>query len=966
MMDDGKTQSNIKNDGLDRSSHLDRYLDLSGALSWYEARKRLMTVLENYMTEPFHPTEKNHNMDNPYGRSMDNTDFKMKAKKLCIWGLQSDLDIILGSVLLSFVLLILSAQASDLSAERIVASILLVLTSLTSVCINFRWKNISSRDMESKKRRIIANFLLEMRNTVKNDRLETNRQSSDGYHDKSTAKITLNGTSLSDVYTVYRLPSMTKIQTNDKNNAMNEDNKGGEWHRVPSLLLVEGDYIALQIGDIAPASCEAIHDTKNNRQMRRFSESSAPAKRKSKRLIIQAHEKVPSTLHLNAKGGFANLPPGRSRLPNKSKVLMQATGNIQVFQLKGTPINEFLHTAPSPQKKTQIGRQLTSVRMALFCFSTLMFFFSACILLIREGSKLLKNHQLLSIIILAALGVLPVTTPICTLLIEVFGTSKILMTVHHHAVRVKKNTTNNGDTTLSISNDNYMQESFLFCKYVLSTILSRLGFHTWKRNISRGKALVETPPASLHIFERLGVVNALALVDDELACEPFSTPERLLLPTGAGAFKLLDLYPYYGDDDYSTDQELVGENEFDSGTNTRTNFLFHRRKRRRRRKRTFSSLEDSSLTTNDQNRWKGPGSNSNSDDSDSEFSHSHQSISSRRVSMFKRGHDFITENWKKNTFKKKDNIGEYSNLCEVTKVQFEDPSWWQHLPSLKCIGLACLLMENNLEDGVNEFYHSSSNKMKHAENESDSTVSEISQKNAIKQNVGNNLQTVSNTENVRVRSAVDIAELHLVHHICQINKRNYFRLLSECIGFSTQPNSMGPRGDISSFMERKRIHVIDANLSSTRALLDRHAIGLEESRRRGILQPDSTSVLIEDSRSKSLQLLSMGDARVVTQLCSDQWQGDTLTITPLRAEDRRMILDTAKNWSLSDLEVTVFAYVPVPVPPDKRSLIGTGLNIGYSQKSMPNLNLSTQSQTVVRTSFNEYLSCLISSSKFIS
>ena len=915
---------------MDRSNLFDKDLNLSGALSWYEARKRLMTVLENYMTEPFHPTENNLTD----GRSMEATDFKMKLKNLSIWGLQRDLDIILGSVLLSFVLLILSVQASDLSAERIVASILLVLTSLTSVCINFRWKNISSRDIESKKRRIIAHFLLEMQNMEKNDSLEIYEQFIDEYQnqdnthmneDKLKTKITLNGTSLSDVYTVYRLPSTTKIQKSDKNTAMNEEDKGGEWHRVPSLLLVEGDYIALQIGDVAPAICEVIHDTKNNRQMRRFSDPSAPAYRKLKRLRIQAHEKVPSTLHLNGKGGFANLPPGRSRLPNKSKVLMQATGNIQVFQLKGTPIDTFLHTAPSPQKRTQIGRQLTSIRMALFCFSILMLFLSAIILLIREGFNLFKNHQLLSIIILAALGVLPVTTPICTLLIEVFGTSKILETVHHHAVRVKRNATSNGDKILTISNDNYVQESFLFWKYVLSTILSRLGFHVRKRNNGKSKILVDIPPASLHIFERLGVVNALALVDDELACEPFSTPERLLLPTGAGAFKLLDLYPYYGDDDYSTDQELVGENECESSTNVKSPFLFQRRKRRRRRKRTFSSLEDSSLTTNDQNRWKGPGSNSNSDDSDSEYSNSNHSASSRRVSMFKRGQNFISENWKKNTFKKKDKLCEYSNLYEVTKVQFEDPTWWQHLPSLKCIGLACLLVDNNLENGMNESYHSSSNKMKNNENESNSTVSGISPKNVIKKNIGQNIQMVQNVDTVRVRSSVEIAELHLVEHICQMNKRNYLRLLSECIGFSTQPNSMGPRGDISSFVERKRIYVIDANLSSTRALLDRHAVGLEQSRRRGILQPDSTSVLIEDSRSKSLQLLSMGDARVVTELCSDQWQGDTLTITPLRAEDRRMILDTATNWSLSDLEVTVFAYVPVP-----------------------HSNLSTQSKTVVR------------------
>ena len=73
-------------------------------------------------------------------------------------------------------------------------------------------------------------------------------------------------------------------------------------------------------------------------------------------------------------------------------------------------------------------------------------------------------------------------------------------------------------------------------------------------------ALLSIPPASLHLLEKLGVVTALALVDDELACEPFSTPQQLLVPSAEGGFSLLDICPVFEEgDQYSTDDEENGE-----------------------------------------------------------------------------------------------------------------------------------------------------------------------------------------------------------------------------------------------------------------------------------------------------------------------------------------------------------------------------------------------------------------------
>lgn len=67
--------------------------------------------------------------------------------------------------------------------------------------------------------------------------------------------------------------------------------------------------------------------------------------------------------------------------------------------------------------------------------------------------------------------------------------------------------------------------------------------------------LLNIPPASLYLLEKLGVVTALTLIDDELACDPFSTPQQLLIPSGQGGLKLLDLCPVYEEEDGEDDSE---------------------------------------------------------------------------------------------------------------------------------------------------------------------------------------------------------------------------------------------------------------------------------------------------------------------------------------------------------------------------------------------------------------------------
>jgi hypothetical protein len=173
---------------------------------------------------------------------------------------------------------------------------------------------------------------------------------------------------------------------------------------------------------------------------------------------------------------------------------------------------------------------------------------------------------------------------------------------------------------------------------------------------------------------------------------------------------------------------------------------------------------------------------------------------------------------------------------------------------------------------------------------------------------------------------LSMAHSALIRHVCQSYNRKHILALSHCIGFSTEPNSFGSNGDISPFIEKRRLHVIATRLIQQRIEKDRHALGLEESRTWGLLRPDATSILVKDIRSQSNQLLTVGDARLVVDFCSDLWHGENSTITPLRAVDRQSILENSNSLSLADLDVTAFSYAPIPCTDEEKFGVGLGQN----------------------------------------
>jgi hypothetical protein len=326
----------------------------------------------------------------------------------------------------------------------------------------------------------------------------------------------------------------------------------------------------------------------------------------------------------------------------------------------------------------------------------------------------------------------------------------------------------------------------------------------------------------LNLLEKLGVATAFTLVDDELACEPHAIPQQLLIPSGKG-LKLLDLCPTYDD-------------ESDDGSHADS-------VSKRKRGQSFES-------------------DSESDDSQT----SHGGILRRKIVR------------RKNMMKSKHRTASDDDTVDTTEtlfeVQFEEPNWWQYLPSLKCIGLASLFNDENLSDM-----------------ESGGDIRE---------------QDALGSEKSRSRESA------LAQSVCRERQSKQLRSLAHCIGFTTLPNVNGPKGDISPFVEQIRLHILSSSLIRERLVLDAHERSSEDARWWGLLRPNSTSVVVMDTRTKAYQLLTVGDPSVVVDLCQEAWQGESSTILPLGAVDRQTIIETTSNWKLADLDVQAFSYSPVP------------------------------------------------------
>ncbi|KAG7347008.1 hypothetical protein IV203_006077 [Nitzschia inconspicua] len=680
----------------------------------------------------------------------------------------------------------------------------------------FRYRYSTSQGTDNLKRRMISRFLRELE---KQEGECVDDDSVNFLHQNN--KIDLVGTSLTAIYPVYRL-------------SLDSDGKiaGASWSRIPTLLLVEGDRIALQIGDVAPAICRIMKGDVSK------------TFEKGQKISLESCEKT-------MDGVVGNLPKGRTTLPPNSDELLDVCNNMQIFQLMETPLEGFLREPEHDAKPPQLFRQLDSIRGVLFFTGIASFVLTLVILLGRFHQLSQDLFHLLPVPFLAALGSFPLVSPSCLIFVEALGSARILTSYHPVASRVRKDS--------SMPQTAETNVDLLILRYFLAICGNRLSlqnigslvddFIRKSKRLDAGTTpLVRIPPASLNLLYKLGVATAFTLIDDELVCEPQSIPQQLLIPSAKG-LKLLDLCPAYESDD-----------EEDSESDSSVEMPRHRQK-------SFD-----------------PEQNDDSDSDSDDALKDHHHVPSKKKARRR----LLRKSFNLSSRRSKEEAGETSNSdLSDYEVQFEDPSWWQHLPSLKCIGLACLLVE---------------------------------QKDELPRSKG-----PSHYVSVKDASFIEDHEFAsckkaLVHLVCKERRSIQLRSLARCIGFSTKPGLSGPLGDLSPFTEKNRLHVISTAQMKERLQIDFHERGSEESRWWGLLRADSTSVIVQDSRSGAYQLFSVGDPRVVLRATHEAWQGENNTILPLSSYDRKTILETTDSWKLADLDVEAFSYAPIPHTFENRCL----------------------------------------------
>ena len=383
------------------------------------------------------------------------------------------------------------------------ASLLYLISSITSLWITKRRRKVSQdTDSSIERRRCVSSFL----DGMKKCRRENNNMECDESKRYSSSKSRMNinndnmmknvdtipRKNVEDVYSTYRINSNHVVVGQQQSQQQQQQQGRGHWHRIPTLLLVEGDFIALKVGDIAPARCTLVRNSSSNddddddvhgttkknieagerltidslsslakdalsldnakastattSSVSNVSEGTASSISSVGTLLTSNTTKPeglepPKSKKKNEAGtlhSVSSLPPGRSTLKQHSQEMLLLANGVQIFVLLETPLISFLRKdgcSSSSTKKTgalpQVLRQGRAMRLILLQLSVLVLIITLFILLVRPGGvHSISKSIIWSLPLLAALGILPVTTPVFLFWVECIGTSRILAMVH--------------------------------------------------------------------------------------------------------------------------------------------------------------------------------------------------------------------------------------------------------------------------------------------------------------------------------------------------------------------------------------------------------------------------------------------------------------------------------------------------------------------------------------------------------
>ena len=373
-----KQLSRVKGSGanletVDDTLHRQNYAPKSRPLSWIEARSRLRSTLRQYAESK---PETNKKIQQREAEDENRCEGSIRnfpprySRGYCqqlmdVW-LVHNMDLYCGSLLLSSGLLSLSVcsyiqrkrdvEGSSLNPQadlrvytgQMAGAALLVSGVLFSIVTTVIKNHTCSKDVFVRKKRAVLSFLEEMDNlcTTNYKYAECMDNAKDRNKDEprrsnKTSRIRLSGTPLSDIYSAYRIRSSLGISLVKEDQVTSSSvDEEGEWHQIPALLLVRGDFVAFQVGDIAPAKCRLVPSVNVP------SKDSPPSSQKytEGETFIQAGERLTQEMLGNERHSCksSKFPPGRSSLGPKSKDLLVLCNNMRVFMLVESPLKNFL------------------------------------------------------------------------------------------------------------------------------------------------------------------------------------------------------------------------------------------------------------------------------------------------------------------------------------------------------------------------------------------------------------------------------------------------------------------------------------------------------------------------------------------------------------------------------------------------------------------------------------------------
>ena len=320
-------------------------------LSWDEARHILRDILQCYL-EDHRTSSPSSSLKSLQKKSDDSvvvnssSNANSESASLLSKMISYDFDLYFGALSLSLILLIVISLSlhsgrhldSDdikwlmlkprvklsLLYTELIGTIILVLASLLNIVVLQRRRFLNTNDKEHSKRRDLQKFLrTATSNTDQHNGSSSNHNSSNAKQDGSNLSVPCQLTSQTEIYPVFRKPPHTTTTSNTNTNA-------ASWTTIPSLLLVKGDWIALQVGDIAPANCTTIRITTT-------STTTTPT-------TFAAGERITmEALHCTTDSVIANLPAGRTTLQKShtltsSEHFLMLCNNMQICILNESPI----------------------------------------------------------------------------------------------------------------------------------------------------------------------------------------------------------------------------------------------------------------------------------------------------------------------------------------------------------------------------------------------------------------------------------------------------------------------------------------------------------------------------------------------------------------------------------------------------------------------------------------------------